>query len=940
MAVGGRDPVSPSLVGRSDELEGISRFVAESARHGASLLIFGDPGVGKSALLDVAAGICSGRRGQVLAAAGVEHEAEIAFSALSLLLHPVRASLAELELPYRQSLSVLLGLADGPAPSRLLAANAVLELLRQTANRGPLLLVIIDDLQWVDRSSAAILGLVSRRLAETRIGFLAAARTGESGFFESSGLPELRLEALDGEAAGRLVDTAFPNLASPVRSRVLTESAGNPLALLELPESFSVPERAAEQGLPDVLPLGRKLQATFAARLAQLPEPARGLLLLAALDGTGELLILHDASGAASGLDVLAPAERAHLVRVDDSAGRVTFRHPLVRAAVIGASTSAERRHAHRALAHQLTSQPERRAWHLAASCEQPDETVSALLEATAASVLRRGDAVGAVAALIRAADLHPSGDRRGQLLAEAAFVGAGVTGDLRSVPRLLADARRADPGHGESLQAAVAASYALLNSDGDVLTAHRLLTSAIDSHLQSPATLPGGPDAERSVVQPALIDALHSLLSVCSWAERTDLWPPLLSVIDVLGPELPRTLHLRVRAQGDPARLDAVTLAEFDDAVRALPEQADPALTVQIAIAALYIDRVDDCREPLWRVIQDGRAGGAVTSAIRAMMSLCVEDFAVGRWDEANDLALEGVRLCEAHGYGLPTWFLRQGQALVAAGRGEEDFLRPLTEQMMRWAAPRRVGAVQTFARHARGLSALGQGAFEEAYQHLCAISAPGTLPPYHAYVLKIPLDLVEAAVRSGRQDEAAAHLRAMRDAGLPALSGHLALMTAAAAALCASDEDAPALFEEALNVPGADHWPFDLARVHLAYGERLRRRHAPAAAREHLGTALGVFRDLGARPWADRAAAELRTSGQTRRRNDYASSGALTPQEREIALMAASGMSNRQIGERLSLSHRTIGTHLYRAFPKLGITTRAALRDALTQDSPDNTT
>lgn len=492
MAVSGPHPVSPALVGRSSELERISRFVAESARHGASLLIFGDPGVGKSALLDVAAGICSGRRGQVLAAVGVEHEAEIAFSTLSLLLHPVRASLAELELPYRQSLSVVLGLADGPAPSRLLAANSVLELLRQTANRDPLL-AIIDDLQWMDRSSTAILGLVSRRLAETGIGFLAAARTGESGFFESSGLPGLRLEALDSQAAGNLVDAAFPSLASPVRSRVLAESAGNPLALLELPESFSVPERAAEQGLPDVLPLGRKLQAAFAARLAQLPEPARELLLLAALDGTGDLLILHDASGAASGLDVLAPAERAHLVRVEDSAGRVTFRHPLVRAAVVGASTSAERRHAHRALAHQLTSQPERRAWHLAASCVQPDEAVSALLEDTAASVLRRGDAVGAVAALIRAADLHPSGDRRGQLLAEAAFVGAGVTGDLRRVPRLLADARRADPGHGESLQAAVAASYALLNGDGDVLTAHRLLTSAIESHIQSRTTLPGG---------------------------------------------------------------------------------------------------------------------------------------------------------------------------------------------------------------------------------------------------------------------------------------------------------------------------------------------------------------------------------------------------------------------------------------------------------------
>jgi DNA-binding CsgD family transcriptional regulator/energy-coupling factor transporter ATP-binding protein EcfA2 len=942
VAVSDPDPASQdaahALVGRSGEVERIVRLVAEAARHGAALMIFGDPGVGKSALLKVAADVFSAQNGRVLTASGLEHEAEIAFSALSLLLHPVHSYLAELDMPYRQALSVVLGLADGPGPSRLVVANSVLELLRLIANRSPLL-VIVDDLQWVDRSSAAILSLVSRRLAETRVGFLAAARTGEAGFFESSGLPELRIEALDREASRSLVDAEFPNLAARVRHRVLTESEGNPLALLELPAALSLPERAAEQVLPDVLPLGRKLQSTFAARLVQLPDSARALLLLAALDVSGDLRVLHQASVAEDVLGVLAPAEREHLVRVDDSAARITFRHPLVRAAVVAASTSAERRHAHRALAQQLTSQPERRAWHLAASCVQPDEAVSALLEDTAASVLRRGDAAGAVAALIRAADLHPSGEQRSRLLAQAAFVGAGAAGDLRSVPKLLADARRADPGHGESLQAAVAASYALLNGDGDLLTAHRLLTSAIEIHTRPLRAGQADTDTgDTSAVEPALVDALHSLLTVCSWAGRADLWPPLLSAITDLRPRLPRTLHLRVQVQGDPARLDAATLAEFDGAIRALREQADPARTVQIAIAAIYIDRVDDCREPLWRVVRDGRAGGAITPAIRAMMALCVEDFAVGRWDEAHDLAIEGLRLCGTYGYGLLTWFLRMGQALVAAGRGDEDLVRSLTEQMMRWATPRRVGVVQMFARHARGLSALGQGAFEEAYQQLSGISSPGAFPAFTAYALKIPFDLVEAAIRTGRQDEAVAHLQAMRRAGLPSVSGHLALMTAAAAALCASDDDAAELFSGALNVPGVDRWPFDLARVHLAYGEQLRRHHAPGAARPHLDTALEVFQRLGARPWVARTANELRAMGRTRRQNDYASVGVLTPQEREIALMAASGMSNRQIGERLFLSHRTVGTHLYRAFPKLGITSRAALRDALTNASQDD--
>jgi DNA-binding CsgD family transcriptional regulator/energy-coupling factor transporter ATP-binding protein EcfA2 len=923
----GQDP-APGLVGRSVERERIVRCIDEADQHGAALVILGDPGVGKSALLSAAAGIACARGGRVLTAVGLEHEAEISLSTLSLLLQPVQAHLPELAAPLRECLTVALGLADGPTPSRLMIANAVLELLRLVANER-LVLILVDDLQWADRLSAAVLGLVSRRLTGSRIGFLAAARTDETGFFESSGVPEMHLEALDREASSRLLDAEFPTLAPRVRHRVLSESEGNPLALLELPAALSLPERSAEQLLPDVLSLGRRLQRTFADRLVGLPDPVRAVLLLAALDDTGDIRVLHHATDL-SGLDLLAPAERAHLVRVEDGAGRVIFRHPLVRAAVVAASTSAERRHAHRTLAQHSIDQPDRRAWHLAAACVEPDVTVSALLSDTAERVLRRGDAVAAVAALIRAADLHPDGTQRSRLLAKAAFVGADVTGDLRNVARLLADARRADPEHGDSLPAAVAAAYALLSGDGDILTAHRLLVGAIETYTVRKVGRPG-PDT----LDPPYIDALHSLLSVCSWAERPELWAPLLSAIAELGTRLPRLLHLRVHVQGDPARLDAATLAEFDRAILALREPTDPTQTAQLAIAAMYVDRIDECREALWRVIEDGRAGGAINSGIRAMMALGVGDFAVGRWDEALDLASEGLSLCKTHGYGLQTQFLRAGQALIAAGRGDEDLVRALTEQMMRWAVPRRQGLVQMFAHHARGLSALGHGSFEAAYQHLSAICPPGEFPAYTGYAVKIPLDLVEAAVRTGRHDEAAAHVDAMRNANLALLSGRLALTTAAAAALCESGDEAVALYEQALNLADTNRWPFDLARVHLAYGEHLRRHNAPRAAKPHLDVALEMFERLGARPWITRTDNELRTSGRSRRHHDDVLAGALTPQEREIGLMAASGMSNKQIGEHLFLSPRTVATHLYRAFPKLGITSRAALRDALTEAS-----
>ena len=351
----------------------------------------------------------------------------------------------------------------------------------------------------------------------------------------------------------------------------------------------------------------------------------------------------------------------------------------------------------------------------------------------------------------------------------------------------------------------------------------------------------------------------------------------------------------------------------------------------MRLAFAGIFVDRVGACRQGLWRVVRDGRSGGALGSAITALILLSLDGFLTGRWDQAEQLAGEGLKLSETHGY----WSLggRHVRALLAAARGDSARTQVLTSEMSEWAAPRRIRA---YGWQARALAAAGLGDFEEAYRQVSTISPPGALTSHVPYVMWATLDLVEAAVRTGRHEEAAAHVDAVRGAGIAGLSSRLALLAAGSAAIAAPGNSAIKLFEEALAIPGIQRWPFELARVQLLYGERLRRTRAVAQSRVQLGSALETFERLGARPWAQRAASELRAAGQARPRAGEPGRDALTPQEREIALLAASGLTNKQIGERLFLSHRTVGFHLHRVFPKLGINSRAALRDALASLPP----
>jgi DNA-binding CsgD family transcriptional regulator len=908
-----------ALIGREADLDIVRTFLDDASVSGATLLLTGEPGVGKTALLDAAHDTAMVAGIRVLRAAGVEFEADVSFSGLNQVLLPLGEELAELNAAYQDALKVAMGLIAGPPSDRLVVSNAALALLRQ-ATVGRPLLVILDDLPWLDRASALVLGFVARRLGGSRVGFLAAARTGTETFFDGGGIPAHEVRPLDGTAAAGLISARFPDLAPAVLRRVLAEAQGNPLALRELPLALNGAQRRALAALPAILPLSGRLQVLFNSRTSDLPAPTRYLLLLAALEGSGDLAVLQAAAAGPREIDDLAPAEQAGLVHVEEGTGRLAFRHPLIRSAVVELSAMQDVRRAHRALAAQLGEQPERQAWHLANAALGPDEEVAGLLERVAREKLRRGEAADAVTALLRSAQLSPRGYDRSLRLAEAASLSATVTGELPRVRRLLADARQETADLDGSLHASVAAAHLLLNSDGDIDTVHGRLVDAINKT--------AGP---YQADDPAIMSWLHTMVMVCSFGGRPDLWRPFDETIASVWPRVPADLHLLVRTYVDPVRSAMPVLDQLDAAISGLCAEADQWRVLIISSAAVHTDRLAGCREALRRVVSDGREGAAVLPVVTALTLLSHDAFMAGRWDDAQRLAGECLATAEAHGYPLRAWLATEMQALLAAVRGDQDAVRELTGQMIRWALPRGIVQAQLAAHYASTLAALGRGDFEEAYTEAAAISPPGILASHVPYALRVPMDLVEAAVRTGRHREAAAHVAVMRQAGLARISPRLAMLTSASAALTAPADRAGQLFAEALDVPAAERWPFDLARVQLAYGEHLRRARATSDARAYLSAALSTFEALGARPWAIRAGNELRASGLAAVRAEGHRMATLTAQEHQVAALAASGLTNKQIGERLYLSHRTVAAHLYQIFPRLGITSRAALRDAL---------
>ncbi|HEY6789749.1 MAG TPA: AAA family ATPase [Trebonia sp.] len=904
-----------TLVGRAADLNRVGAFIAGVPRGGGPLLLMGEPGAGKTALLAAASSQAEASGMYVLPAAGVEYRARLSYGALQQLLGVVAEH--QPSIVSGSALAVALGHDEGPAPEHQAVADAILSLVRRLSRSRPTLLAV-DDVQWLDPASAVVLGQVARRLDGTGAGMLCTARPGAESFFDYSDLPVHDVGPLSDSAAEELLVRRFPALALRVRRRLMAVAQGNPLALLELPVTLTDSQRAASQPLPERFPLSRRLQLAFASRVTGLPAATRYLLLLAALDGTGDLQALGRAAAGRCGIKHLAPAEHAQLIRVDDPSS-LRFRHSLTRSAVVDLSTSDQRRSAHRALAQAWEEVPERQAWHLAQAVDAPDEKVAALLERVAATIGCRGDGAAAVAALLRAADLSPSGSERARRLAEAAYAGANIAGDLRDVPRLLDEARRAAPRAG-SLAMAVAGAAYLLNGSGDIDTAHSLLCGAIAMQSEP-----------YDAADVTLFEALHMLLMVCFFGGRPALWSQF-DAATARYPVVPELLATTRSTFADPAHASPSDLAALDAAIAELAHESDPLRIVRVAIAGAYVDRLGGCAEGLHRVVAGGRRGENITPAINALFLLGNHAWHTAQWPELRQLAREGLDLCDQYHYPMLAWVGKFLLACAAAAGGDYATARSLTDQLDQWAGPRRADVVRAYAAHAKALSALGRGDFDEAYQQATLIAPAGALPVLAPHAVWTVMDVVDAAVRTGRHQQARDHVAAARNAGLDAVSPRLRMVLHAATALAADDDFHPG-FRDALCVEGAERWPFDLARIRLYYGERLRRGKAPARARHHLALAAEAFQRLGAAPWADRAGQELRACGSPVRAACMPEAAVLTPQQREIALLAAAGLSNKRIGERLFLSPRTVSTHLYQLFPKLGVTSRAALRDALEQ-------
>lgn len=898
------------LHGRKSEQDVIAELLA-GARTGASssLVLRGEPGIGKTALLDHAAAAAGDVR--LVRGTGVEFEAELPFSGLQLLLRPALDSLAALPRPQREALEAAFGLRQAAVPEPMLVGLAVLSLLAEHAT-GTGLLCLVDDAQWLDRASRDALLFAARRLHAEGVVMIFAVRDGE-GSFPAAGLPELRLAGLTPEAASALLDR-HP-LAPALRYRVLAEAGGNPLALLELPVAL-----AAEGGSafsPGALPLTSRLRLAFHGQVSRLPEACQTLLLVAAADETGELaVILRAAAALGATVEDLSPAERAGLVLRGDADGTaLRFRHPLIRAAVHQRAPLGQRLAVHRALAAALDSpeHADRRAWHLAAAATGADEEAAAALEGTAARARDRSGHGAAAAAYERAARLSPEPAARARLEALAAEA-ALEAGDVERA-RALGDraARRLDEI--PAMSARIAQVRALADFwQGSYPSAHRLLLDG--------AGLVRDTDPGQAAV--LLVQAVHTswYLGERQLSATLDLLSALpLDDADPLAPVGPYLAHLA------PGRAEPPPLGDTLAAMRRRGRVPDQVLMI-LCGAALALGQDADAYELATALTAEHRARGGAGRLPTALFFTAEGEVFTGRHLDALATATEALGL--ARDTGQQQWVSQFSSVLahLDAARGDEASCLRNAEAGLASATAGALSPGAPWAHWSLGLLDLGLGRAEAALARFERLTREPMR--HHICATRSTPDLVESAVRVGAPERAAEPLaRFERWAGSVRQPWADALVLRCRA-LLADDDQAETCYTEALELHDREGRAVEHARTALLYGEWLRRARRKAEARRSLTDALEVFDRLGMRPWAERARGELTATG-ARDPSPRAAEGVaagLTPQELQIVRLAARGLSNRDIAAQLFLSHRTVGYHLYKAYPKLGVVSRGELK------------
>ena len=910
--MGKASPTRRWLLGRDPELQRLDEMIDQIERRGGTLVVRGEPGIGKSALLEAAGERADERGAAVVTTTATQSEARFAFGGLHRLLLPFLDRRDHLPDPQRRALDIAFGVAEGDAPDAFLVGLATLGVLTEREAQTPLLLVV-DDAHWLDRSSAEVLAFVARRLEMEPVVLLFAVRTGVPSDLDDAGLPDLVLDGLDDDASRTLLDLNGAALPAELKGRILEEAAGNPLALIELPAAavdLALTSAAA------ALPLTARLEAAFAARLTALDGDVRALLLLAALED-GDLAELGRAAeallGAPVDADGWATAVAAGLGTIGDGAFR--FRHPLIRSAVQQAATGEQRGLAHAALARTLAGDPDRAVWHRAAAARAPDEQVASALDAAADRARLRGGLDVAFAALERAAGLTADPRLCALRLARAGHLAYQFGRSEDAVQLLRAALQRGRLPADEAARASF---------DLETLTRAWSPASTIRRFARIAEDLAARGDDRRA------LDALGTVSVRSYWDQLDDGTRRHVSAfVERLAVPADDPQRLAALALIDPIHRGPEVIARIGRLSPVGMPGPDQSMAVGRAASSVWADNL---ALPFLRSAVAGfRADGRLARLAQCLAFEAWASINCGAVLMAITAAAEAARLAEETRQLRYVLAAQIAHAIAATEQGEEDTADHLIAGAEAALLPMGPNPQLGLVAFARGRAALASERPGEAYHYLLRMFDPAD-PCYQPYARGWALaDLVDAAVRGDGDLDLVRGLlgeweTTTADMGAP----HLEVQMSYAAALLADGATAEERFHAAMT-SAAVGWPFYLARAQLAYGGWLRRQRRGADSRAPLREAAHAFDALGLRRFAERARRELRASGERARRRVPEAWTQLSPQELQIAQLAAEGLSNREIGERLYLSHRTVSTHLYRIFPKLGITSRTQVRDAL---------